>query len=104
MYLIVWEYRVKADCTAEFEEIYGHNGAWVELFQKESGYAGTELLHDEQDPQRYLTIDRWDSEQAYERFHGQRRDEYETLDARCRELTESESLLGKWQTRDHETR
>ena len=104
MHLIVWEYRVKADCTEEFEKIYGHNGDWVELFQKESGYAGTELLQHEQDPQRYLTIDRWTSQEAYERFHIQSQDEYETLDARCRELTESESLLGKWHTRDHETR
>jgi heme-degrading monooxygenase HmoA len=104
MYLIVWEYQVKADCNTEFEKIYGENGDWVELFQKERGYAGTELLHDEQDSQRYLTIDRWVSQQAYERFHIQRQDEYETLDVRCRELTERESLLGKWHARDHETR
>ena len=89
MYLIVWEYHIKEDCTGDFKKIYGANGDWVELFQKESGYAGTELLQDEQDPQRYLRIDRWISQEAYERFHSQHQD------ARCRELTESESLLGK---------
>ena len=104
MYLIVWEYRVKIDSTGDFERIYGEHGDWVKLFQTESGYAGTELLQDEQDPQRYLTIDRWESQDAYEQFHMQRQDEYETLDAKCRELTESESLLGKWHTRDDETR
>jgi heme-degrading monooxygenase HmoA len=104
MFIIVWEYQVRADSNAEFEEVYGENGAWVELFQEESGYADTELLQDEQDAQRYLTIDRWDSQQAYERFYRERRDKYENLDARCRELTENESLLGKWHTRDHETR
>ncbi len=104
MYLIVWEYHVKVDCTGDFEKIYGAYGDWVELFQKQSGYTGTELLQDEQDPQHYLTIDRWVSQEAYERFHVQRQDEYETLDARCRELTESESLLGNWHKRDHETR
>ena len=104
MYLIVWEYHVKVDCTGDFEKIYGENGDWVELFQKECGYAATELLQNEQDPQRYLTIDHWDSQEAYERFHIQRQDEYETLDARCQELTECEFLLGRWHTRDHETR
>src|SRR5215216_1520499 len=104
MYLIVWEYHVKEDCTGDFEKIYGANGSWVELFQKASGYVGTELLQDEQNLQRYLTIDRWVSQEAYERFHIQHQDEYETLDARCRKLTESESLLGKWHTRVHETR
>jgi heme-degrading monooxygenase HmoA len=104
MHLIVWEYRVKAACTAEFEKIYGNNGDWVELFQRESGYAGTELLHNEQDPQRYITIDRWTSQEAYDRFHVQHQDEYESLDIKCQGLTESEFLLGKWHTQDYETR
>jgi len=104
MYLIVWEYHVKVDCTADFEKIYGESGDWVELFQKESGYAATELLRDEQDPRRYLTIDRWASQEAYEQFLVQRQNEYEALDAKCQALTENESLLGKWQTPDHKTR
>ena len=104
MYLIVWEYHVKVHCTVDFEKIYGENGDWVELFQKESGYAGTELLLNEQDPQRYLTIDRWVSQESYEQFHLQRQDEYKTLDARCHELTDNEFLLGKWHTRGHKTR
>jgi len=104
MYLIVWEYHVKVHCTVDFEKIYGENGDWVELFQKESGYAGTELLHDEQDPQRYLTIDHWISQEAYGQFHLQRQDEYAALDAKCQELTEREFLLGKWHTRGHKTR
>ena len=37
---------VKADRSAEFEKIYGENGAWVKLFQNGSGYLGTELLLD----------------------------------------------------------
>jgi quinol monooxygenase YgiN len=104
MYVIVWEYEVKSEHLEDFEKIYGADGAWVELFQKESGYLGTELLRDPQKRRHYITIDRWVSSQANDSFLVRYQDEYEMLDAKCNELTESGTLLGKWQTIDHETR
>jgi heme-degrading monooxygenase HmoA len=104
MYVIVWEYQVKAEHVEDFEKIYGASGTWVNLFRRESGYFGTELLCDEQNPQRYLTIDRWVSSQAYHNFLARHQEQYETLDAKCNELTERETLLGKWETIDHEMR
>jgi hypothetical protein len=47
MYLILWEYHVKPEKRAEFEQIYSPGGAWAELFQKGTGYLGTELMRDE---------------------------------------------------------
>jgi heme-degrading monooxygenase HmoA len=104
MYVIIWEYQVKADRSAEFETIYGENGAWVELFKNGSGYLGTELLHDSRQLSHYLTIDRWASAVDYEKFLSQRRKEYDELEAQCEGLTEQETLLGKWETILHETR
>lgn len=104
MYVIIWEYQVKADRIMEFEKIYSSNGAWTELFRKGSGFISTELLHDEMNPQRYITIDRWASAKDYEAFQAQFKKEYETLDAQCEELTEHESLLGKWESVSNETR
>lgn len=96
MYLILWEYYVKAEKLPDFEEIYSPTGTWVELFQKGEGYLGTELLHDETSPRRYLTIDRWESKAAYETFLSVQEQAYKEMDARCEGLTEHESLLGKW--------
>jgi heme-degrading monooxygenase HmoA len=93
MYLIVWEYRIRPETRAEFEQIYSATGAWAELFQKGAGYVGTELLRDETTPLRYITIDRWKSKAEYEAFLSAWRQEYETLDAQCEGLTEHESLL-----------
>jgi len=104
MYVIVWEYQVKAGYLEDFEKIYGAGGAWADLFQRENGYLGTELLHDPQNPQGYITIDRWVSSEAYDNFLVRCQEEYEILDAKCNELTERETLLGKWETIDHETR
>ena len=94
MYLILWEYQVKADQITEFEKTYGPEGAWSELFQKHPGYLGSELLRDVSQPQRYITIDRWASSEAYNSFQAKWQDEYKELDARCESFMDSESFLG----------
>jgi len=104
MYVIIWEYRVRPEHIAEFEKIYGENGAWAELFLTGIGYLGTELLRDPGDLQHYLTIDRWASKNNYEGFLSDRKKEYEKLDAQCEGLTEQETLLGKWELILRETR
>jgi heme-degrading monooxygenase HmoA len=104
MYVTIWEYQVKPDRVAEFEDIYTAGGMWAQLFQKNPGYLGTELLRDSHYPQRFITIDRWDSSKHYESFLSQWGKEYEALDAQCEGLTEKESLLGKWESLLPETR
>jgi heme-degrading monooxygenase HmoA len=96
MYVIIWEYRVKWGKQSEFEAIYSPNGAWAKLFRKDAGYLGTTFLRDNKDPQRYVTIDRWTSKEAYENFLNQRATEYKALDADCEHLTEQEAALGTW--------
>lgn len=97
MYLIIWEYQVKADSVTEFESIYSASGAWVQLFKKGRGFLETELLRDEKQTHRYMTIDRWTSSEDYERFQKDWKTEYAKLDALCEDLTEQETLLGRWE-------
>ncbi|HSO13562.1 MAG TPA: antibiotic biosynthesis monooxygenase [Anaerolineales bacterium] len=96
MFVIIWEFKVKPEKQNEFEKAYAPNGIWAELFKKSAAYWGTELLCDETRPYRYLTIDRWASKEVYEAFLLRREKEYKALDTQCEGLTESESLLGKW--------
>ena len=98
MYLIIWEYLVKAERVAEFEEFYSTNGAWTRLFQKSKGFLAMELVQDEMHLHRYITIDRWTSSQDYESFRSQWKTEYAALDSRCEVFTEQETLLGKWKS------
>lgn len=95
MYLILWEYHIKLETREKFEQIYSSTGAWAKLFKNDAGYLGTELLLDETDPQKYLTIDRWVSKETYESFLEHWKQEYEMLDRQCAGLTELEVLLGK---------
>jgi len=98
MFIIIWEYQAKTERLAEFEKIYGADGAWFELFKIDREYLGTEFLRAAATPHCYITIDRWSSETAYENFIQSHDTEYKTLDARCAGLTTSETLIGKWET------
>lgn len=94
MYCIIWEFDVKEGYRVEFEKVYGSNGEWSQLFKLGDGYLGTYLLRDENNPRRYVTIDRWVSSTAYEKFKQKWGKEYQELDARCEGLTESEKSIG----------
>ena len=104
MYVIIWEYQVKAERLTQFEEIYSAIGLWAKLFRKAEGYQGTELLRDLDQPHRYITIDRWNSSLHYESFLIRWKSEYAAIDAQCEGLTEKESFLGKWESISFETR
>src|SRR5208337_4302715 len=95
-YVIVWEFRVGPNTREQFEQAYGANGEWVRCFRKDSAYIRTDLLRDARDAGRYLTLDVWESESAYEAFREAYRDEYRGIDARCEGLTESEQEVGRF--------
>ena len=93
-YTYLWEFRIEPASRAEFERHYGPNGVWIELFRQSSGYIETLLLRDRTDPLRYLTIDRWESKEAYEEFRARCSKEFELIDERCAKLTVTETPLG----------
>ena len=93
-HVIVWEFVVRAGREREFEEAYGATGAWATLFSKSTEHLGVELLRDTAIAGRYLTIDRWNSADAFGRLRKARSDEYESLVARCEGLIETERKIG----------
>ena len=97
MYVIVWEFVTEPRHQREFERAYGPAGVWVQLFRRADGYVDTELLRDEENPGRYLTIDRWESRTAFEAFKQQFVAEYEATDREGTALTVRETLLGRFQ-------
>ena len=66
MIALVFRYEVR-DPEA-FADAYGPEGEWAQFFRQGQGYVGTELLHDVEEPDRYLVIDRWESIEAYNAF------------------------------------
>ena len=68
MFVIVWQFEIAEEKIAVFEAAYGPDGPWGQLFRKSLEYKGTELLRGAYDSGKYLTIDRWTSEEAFRAF------------------------------------
>lgn len=88
-FLTMWRYRVRPEHVAEFERAYGPDGEWAELFHRDGGYMGTELVRGGT-PGEYATIDRWVSAEAHAKFLNRWSDDYASLDRRFELLTEDE--------------
>jgi heme-degrading monooxygenase HmoA len=98
MYIIVWEFIVRAEHRYEFESVYGSNGEWARLFAASADYRQTQLLRDLSDPLRYVTLDFWGSRAAHDRFRQEQAKEYNVLDERCERLTVTENKLGEFES------
>lgn len=99
-YAYLWEFRVAPEQLTEFQRHYGPRGSWVVLFREAAGYLGTSLLRDRSDPLRFVTLDRWENEQAYLAFRGAFATQYAQLDRRCQHLTTRETFLGAFDETD----
>lgn len=90
----IWAFDVLAESEAEFRRHYGPQGTWAALFALAPGYVETVLLHDQSQPGRFLTVDRWQDAQAYHMFRARFADPYAELDRLCAHLTRAEVALG----------
>ena len=95
-FTVVWEFRVRAGRQRSFEQAYGPEGDWVQLFRRSEDYLGTELIRDRGLRLRYVTLDHWNSRQAYLRFKKENRRAYQAIDAQCEALTTGEKLIGEF--------
>jgi len=94
MFVVVWKFEIAEEKVSGFEAAYGAEGAWAQLFRSSPNYLGTELLRDAYVPGAYLTIDRWESEEAFRAFRKDHDQEYEQLDRACDSLTGVETRIG----------
>ena len=95
MIAIIWRYEVKEAHRAEFEAVYGPEGAWAQLFALSGGYRGSELLRSQDGS--YLTLDVWRARADFDAFIADHRADYEALDSRTEGWTRAEHRLGEYQ-------
>jgi quinol monooxygenase YgiN len=92
----IWEFEVPAATEAEFRRHYGPGGSWVALFRNDPAFVETLLLRDPSREGRYVTIDRWQSAEAYRLFRQNFSEQYQALDKICDGLTKKETDLGSF--------
>ena len=97
MFSVVWEFVVRSDQIAGFENHYGTAGSWVALFRKSPGFLGSSLLRDAENSLRYLTLDRWESAAHHGGMRREFAAEYAALDRDCEALTETERCIGTFE-------
>lgn len=93
MYVIAWRFAVRPDAVADFERHYSPAGTWASFFRRTDGFIRTELLKSMNVPDEYMTIDYWESKDAYLDFRQRFGAEYALLDASFEGLTETEELM-----------
>jgi heme-degrading monooxygenase HmoA len=98
MFVVLWQFQVKSGLEKEFEKVYGPDGSWAALFRGSPAFRGTRLLRDTSLPGCFFTLDCWDSRAVYDAFRSQNAAAYAELDRQCESLTESEALVGSFET------
>ena len=93
MFVTLWEFEVKSGSEKLFEQAYGPEGEWVRLFRRDARYRGTRLLRDVGRERVYVTMDMWESREAYEKFRNKYALEYASIDEKCDGLTSRERLI-----------
>ncbi len=91
---IVYEFLIKEGASGQFELLYGPGGAWSKLFAQWSGFRGTTVLRDANNPRRYLTIDLWETVGQWEQALSERETEYTDLETTFGEWVESKIEVG----------
>jgi heme-degrading monooxygenase HmoA len=100
---IVWEFIVREETLGQFELAYGLGGAWGKLFAGCSGFRGTTLLRDIEDPRRYLRVDMWDTVAQWEQVLAEHEVEYAELLATLAGWIESDREVGVFTIRSEAT-
>lgn len=99
MFFIIWKFVPKTGFEKEFENIYGPQGLWTELFKKVNDYLDTSLLKEIDSENVYLVLDRWKSKESYDSFKLRFFEEYHSIDQKCKKLMASEKLVGEFENR-----
>jgi heme-degrading monooxygenase HmoA len=97
MFLALWEFEVKSGCEDRFQSVYGPGGDWVRLFRTDPQFLETRLLQDPSNPFKYVTLDFWQSRDAYESFKKRNGDAYSVIDNHSDELTVQERCIGDFE-------
>ena len=100
MFVAIWKYEVKEGSIKEFEELYGQNGKWVNLFRENTGYITTEFVKNIRETNVYLTVDKWESNGHYQNYLEKNKNEIIEIDAEGEELTANEARIGWFETVD----
>ncbi len=90
----IWRFEPSPGREQEFAAAYASDGVWARLFNQAEGFIGTSLLAPDEPGGPWLTLDRWQSRTAFERFQDEHGEAYRGLDVEFERLTADELFIG----------
>ncbi|GAA0892239.1 hypothetical protein GCM10009122_19180 [Fulvivirga kasyanovii] len=97
MHIVAWNYRTALAHKADFEHEYGPKGSWATFFRISQAYKGSFLYKLTEEPDTYMLLDTWTSQQAYENFLESNKKEYAELSKKLEHLYLQEEKTGTYQ-------
>lgn len=96
LFVALWEFEVKPGSEEKFERVYGADGSWAKLLARDEAYRGTRLVKDVERERIYLTLDFWETREAYAEFKNENAVEHERIDRECEGMTVREEKIGEY--------
>ena len=92
--VVIWRYQVRPERLDQFLAAYGPEGEWARLFRRSADFLGVELLEDARRRNTFVTLDRWQTQDALLAFKRDYKLAYAELDKRCAAFTLEETQIG----------
>jgi heme-degrading monooxygenase HmoA len=93
VFIRIWEYDASEESVDRFIAAYGPFGDWARLFARGDGFVRTELFRSTQTATRFITVDVWSSEEAWQAFLHRWGARYAELDTALQSLAAGGALL-----------
>lgn len=90
----IWAYKVKAENRNAFAKAYGPEGVWVEFFSKSPAYIRTDILADNEDSNRFSTIDYFENPEARPALIAEYAEAFAAIDKLWEAATVEETFIG----------
>jgi len=94
MIAIMWQFDVKNEREAEFEQLYGADGEWTAMNRQSRSYLGSSFLRDQNRSSRYIIVEYWSEMIVYEQHRTYRSAAIASFEARRTVVVESIEPLG----------
>ena len=97
MYSVIWQYQVKVGAEENFKALYNSNGEWVQWFKESPHFIRTDLMRSSESSDVFVTVDWWESKEAYEKFYNSNPKRREAIDSKGENYTLQEKRIGSYE-------
>jgi len=89
-----WEFEIRKDREARFEQLFGADGPWHALARRSRSFLGSSFLRDLAQPTRYVLVEYWSEMLVYEKHQADFSDEIRQIEVERDRLVDTMTPTG----------